>query len=238
MSSKSRRKKNQSSSRPIRRARGSVAPAISILVVTEGTVTEPTYFIEFRNRFKLLTVEIVVEGSGCGDPKVLAERALEEQRKRKLNARKGLLSIAQVEAFDQLWIVFDTDALKSDKLHNGISFAKSNGVRYAQSTPCFEFWLLLHLHFTTAPMADCAEVIKWLEKVLGRKYSKKRGNFENLIPQFVTEERIQNAIKNTQLVRRHHKSALTQFPCDPSTDVDFLVGALTQTASPAKKKFF
>ena len=131
----------QSSSASFRRARGVLTPTPAILIVTEGKVTEPVYFEAVRNRLKLSTVELVVDAAGMNDPKCLAERANDEQRKRKLNAKNGLLSYAQVKVFDQLWIVFDTDVLKSDKLHNGMSYADSNKIKCAHSTPCFEFWL-------------------------------------------------------------------------------------------------
>jgi hypothetical protein len=53
----------------------------------------------------------VTHGAGRGDPKKLTETALELQQERRRKARKNELSMSQLEDFEQIWIVFDTDVL-------------------------------------------------------------------------------------------------------------------------------
>ena len=62
-----------------RRPRGSSRPGSSILIVTEGEVTEPVYFDALKRKLALQTVEIEIVPAGKGDPRRLAEAALKER---------------------------------------------------------------------------------------------------------------------------------------------------------------
>src|SRR5579863_2576337 len=169
MPSKKWQRLMRESSASFRRGRPQRTPAAAILIVTEGFVSEPTYFRELKRRLALRTVELIVEPAGMGDPRKLAERARALHHERKAAVRRGRLGNFQPAGFDQLWIVFDTDVPeRHGKLHDGLGFAEANGVRCAHSTPCFEFWLLLHLHFTTAPMRVCAEAVARLSDGIGK----------------------------------------------------------------------
>lgn len=63
-----------------RRTKGSKRPALAVLIVTEGEVTEPIYFEVLKQKLALPTVEITVVGAGKGDPRRLAEAALDARK--------------------------------------------------------------------------------------------------------------------------------------------------------------
>ena len=217
-----------------RRARGSQRPAKAILILTEGEVTEPVYFQALKAKLALATVEIEVLPQGKGDPRRLAEAALEERAKRRKAARDGRLSYAEAADFDEMWIVFDSDVpLEHGRFHSGVSFAESQGVKCAHTTPCFEFWLLLHLAYTTAPMERFVDVEPRLSGALLTKYDKKSKDSAKLIPPLV--DKLKTAMESAGRVRKAHESAGTGFPANPSTEVDQLVISIQAAASPANK---
>lgn len=217
-----------------RRPRGSKPPAKAILILTEGGVTEPVYFETVKAKLALATVEIEIIGSGMGDPRKLAEEALKLRKRRKRAAKQNELGFNQAPDFDELWIVFDTDVpVEHGRYHDGVCFAHSNSVQTAESTPCFEYWLLIHFCYTTAPMPKCADVIPKLEKQLGASYSKNAKESAQLIPPMV--EKLETACEHALRVRKHHEEAGTDEPPNPSTRVDLLIDALNGAASPANQ---
>lgn len=234
MASRKWKKKINSDPRSFRRSRWSKPPAKAILIVTEGEVTEPVYFDELKRRLNLSTVEIEVLGAGKGDPRRLAESALEERKQRRKDAKQGRLALSKAPDFDELWIVFDTDApLEQGRYHDGVGFADAKGVRCAESTPCFEFWLLLHLEFTTAPMARFADVKPKLERMLGCPYAKNSEESAERIPPLL--DHLKKASERAEQVRAHHQQAGTPRPANPSTEVDKLIDSIKEAASPANR---
>jgi len=207
----------------------------AILIVTEGEVTEPAYFKEVRGMLASLTVELVTHGAGAGDPSVLARKALALRKERRQKARDRELRLGQLEDFDELWIVFDTDVIDSAKLSTGLRFAKRNGVKIAASTPSFEFWLLLHYCRTTKCFEKCEHVVAALEKEMQQDYSKTKSAARKLMPYFLPKT--QKAIGHAIWVRKYHLDAQTEAPANPSTDVDLLIAAIQKAASPANQPF-
>jgi len=235
MAGKKWRKEVSSDPRSFRRPRGSRPPAKAILIVTEGEVTEPTYFEALRQKLSLPTVEVAILPKGCGDPRKLAEYALDEAKERKKLFRSGKLGNAKAAKFDELWIVFDTDIpVEHGRLANGLAFAAAKGVQVAHSTPCFEYWLLLHKDYTTAPMPKCADVIPRLSEAIGQKYAKDAEESKKLIPPLL--EGLVLARTNAEKVRKHHASSRTVAPGNPSTEVDRLIDALDPPPKEDKTK--
>lgn len=120
-----------------------------ILIVCEGTKTEPKYFKEIQVHYRLQTANVQVEPSRLGtSPRQVVEYA----RDLFLNghAHKGI----QRKSFEQIFAVFDRDdhanyhealqlvASLDGKLRNDLK--KSVVFRAIASVPCFELWLLLH----------------------------------------------------------------------------------------------
>ncbi len=233
------RRKAATSARSFQRSKTeSTAPGASILVVTEGVNTEEAYMDLIRERFAAPTVELVPHGEGKGDPRVLTDAALAIRESRR-NTPKEELGINRLEDFDEIWIVFDTDVLTPDKRNDGIAYAKSKGVHIAPTEPCFEFWLLLHGKYTTAPMAKCKDVIPHLKSTFGWKtYSrdgKKADKVKSMLQPLVEKPQLKQAVSHAKQVRTHHAEAASIYPANPSTEMDQLIEAINEAVSPANK---
>jgi hypothetical protein len=217
-----------------RRSRESKPPSKSILILTEGEVTEPIYFRAMKAKLALATVEVEVIPQGKGDPRRLAEAALEERRKRRRDAKNDKISQSQAPDFDEMWIVFDSDVpMDHGRYHDGVAFADAKGIRCAQSTPCFEYWLLLHKRFSMGMMSRCKDVIARLSDAIGSKYAKDCAKSAKMIPPLV--DGLEVALNRAAQVRAGHVAANTPSPANPSTDVDLLVKSLQSNISPANE---
>ena len=128
-----------------------------ILIVTEGTKTEPNYFGEIRSHFRLHTANVGIYPGALGtDPLNVVEYArqlfVDGDRHKHIPAR----------AFDQVYAVFDRDNHAS--YHEALTrAAQLDGTlrndnrqkvpfRAVASVPNFEFWLLLHYENVQAPI--------------------------------------------------------------------------------------
>ncbi len=126
-----------------------------IKLFCEGSRTEHDYF----NALKRLpsvrdasSVEIRLAASGGNSPMTLVDKACAAK--------------ANEAELDEVWCVYDVEA-KADKpghhphLEKARVKARDNDVELAVSNPCFELWLILHLHadphptaFLTTPAAE------------------------------------------------------------------------------------
>lgn len=226
-----------------RKARESVTaacaePGDSFLVVTEGTVTEPVYFELLLGELELSRVWVKVVPGDHSDPRHVirtADRiALEQQRR----AEKKQLSIGEPEDFDHVWAVIDTDVAVRNGIWNDVrQLAAARKVKLAHSTPCFEYWLLLHLveHATTrSDLSDGASAKAAVKKELGRDYSTNEEIAREAIATFVVEW--PRAVKHAEKVRSYHEGAATPQPANPSTEVDRLVRAMNDSAPEHRRK--
>lgn len=128
-----------------------------ILIVSEGSKTEPNYFGEIRSEYRLHTANVEVRHSELGTAPIQVVQYAKElfergDRHRNIPAR----------AFEQVYAVFDRDdhdtyflALRQaesldGKLRNDArQFASFKAIA---SVPSFELWLLLHYEDIQAPL--------------------------------------------------------------------------------------
>ncbi|NTU74225.1 RloB domain-containing protein [Candidatus Roizmanbacteria bacterium] len=132
-----------------------------VLIVCEGEKTEPNYFKEIRDTYKLSTANIDICGQECGsDPLSVVNYAI--------------LRFQKDTDYDRVYCVIDRDKhttfndamskLRDTKLREGVYFTAITSV------PCFEFWLLLHFCYTTRSFcaqghaSNCDLVLKELNK--------------------------------------------------------------------------
>ncbi|MDP2369036.1 RloB family protein [Rhodoferax sp.] len=128
-----------------------------ILIVSEGSKTEPNYFSEIRSAYRLHTANVEVRPSELGTAPIQVvgyAKDLFEQGDR----RKNILP----RAFEQVFAVFDRD--DHDSYFNALRLAESldgklkndarQFVRFRAiaSVPSFELWLLLHYQDIQAPI--------------------------------------------------------------------------------------
>jgi hypothetical protein len=96
----------------------------TILIVCEGTKTEPSYFEQFR----LASATIKPVGTGFNTI-TLVQKASELARER---------------SYDQIWCVFDKDDFPDEDFNNAIDMARHEGMGVAYSNQAFEYWIILH----------------------------------------------------------------------------------------------
>ena len=109
-----------------------------VLLVCEGTVTEPQYFQGLANSCRNPRVQIEISPRR-GVPKTLVEIAKQLKNDSQTRAEK---TRDRNLAYDSVWCVFDID--DHPNLPDAKQMARDNGIDLAISNPCIELWLLLH----------------------------------------------------------------------------------------------
>lgn len=127
-----------------------------ILIVSEGSKTEPNYFGEIRQYCRLHTANVVVRPSKHSDPLQVVQYA---EKLFKFGDKN--LSI-QPRAFEQVYAVFDRDdhdsyfeaLTKAESLDGKLKNDNKQFVRFQAiaSVPSFELWLLLHYEDIQRPI--------------------------------------------------------------------------------------
>ena len=141
----------------LKRKRGNRADYDRILIVSEGSKTEPNYFHEIRKAYRLQCTNVVVRPSDFGTDPINVVRYAQELFTNGFNHGKNI----QPRAFDKVYAVFDRD--DHDSYHDALDLAESlNGqlknenkqpvsFQAIVSVPCFKLWLLLHFEDIKAP---------------------------------------------------------------------------------------
>jgi hypothetical protein len=155
------------------------------------------------------------------DPLTLTERAIELRDLRRKQARRNLA----IE-YDEVWVVFDLEKPHDERRQLAVraqTLKGVKGIKFATSDPAFEYWLLLHEHYTTAPFSDCDALISRL-KQFWTDYDKGRSPS----PEFL--EKIPTAVMHAGRCRKFHQEI--GGAKNPSTDVDHLVRSLNLATRP------
>lgn len=128
-----------------------------ILIVSEGSKTEPNYFCEIRAAYRLHTANVEVRPGELGTAPIRVVQYAKElfengDRHRHIPPR----------AFERVYVVFDRD--DHDSYRDALSLAATLdgklrndnkqpiGFRAIASVPNFELWLLLHYEDIRAPI--------------------------------------------------------------------------------------
>ncbi len=192
-------------------------PYDKVLIVCEGTKTEPYYFAEIKDHYKIATANIKI-ASDCGSsPTSVLEHAISIYQEAKSSSNQ----------YDRVYCVFDQDRYHlepTNQYQKAIdriaSFKPKNTFFAINSVPCFEYWFLLHYEYTTAPFSAVGGVTvgQAVLKKLTRYwpgYTKAINNsFEHLLPQ------LQFAIHNS---KRALSEAIKNHNDNPSTHAHELV---------------
>lgn len=141
----------------LERKQGRRASYDRILIVSEGSKTEPNYFSEIRAAYRLHTANVEVRPSELGTAPIQVVQYAKELLE-KGDRHKNI----QPRAFERVYAVFDRDDHGSylDALAQAVALdgklrndAKQPVVfRAVASVPSFELWLLLHYEDVHAPL--------------------------------------------------------------------------------------
>jgi hypothetical protein len=145
--------------RPARRA---------VLIVCEGSETEPSYFKALTRVLGLAsTVEVEIHGdTGYTDPKGLVTAALKLAKERARKARASTV----LTPFEDVWIVFDVEHAGNGRgpaLVPAVLLALQNGHKPVVSRPSFEVWYILHDRQNPPGAGTSAECLRTLRACAG-----------------------------------------------------------------------
>lgn len=193
---------------------GTRYPKKRVVVVCEGSKTEPDYLRLIDRASDTALVELEIIDESATSPKQLVERCCRLLREAKRVARRTRDPNAKI---DEIWCVFDVD--QHLMLVEAAEQARANDVRLAISNPCIELWFLLHFRNQTANI-DRHAARRALSEHLPR-YDKRIGSVDNL------SGRYEVARDRARALGRKHEGDGTVFPHDnPSTGVWALVDSL------------
>lgn len=169
-----------------------------ILIVTEGSKTEPLYLEEIRTEHRLHSANVAVRPSQLGTAPIQVVRYAQQ-----LFENGDLHLSIRPKSFDQVYALFDRD--DHDSYFNALDLAQSldgklrNDEKHAvsfkaiASIPNFELWLLLHYEDIQASMHR-DEVMARLKKHLPG-YDKGAGGVFAM-----TRERLNMATQRAQVL--------------------------------------
>ena len=191
-------------------------PRKSILIVCEGSKTEPLYFnlLQKKLRLKMADVEIAHKDPA---PITVINHAIKLRNKRKDSANDES-NLTKVK-YDEVYCVMDID--KHESLTKAINKAKDHKLKIILSNPCFEYWYILHFIKTSSPFHSSRNVISEVKKY-HTKYSKGDVTIFDVI-----FNKTSKAIKRSkEVIREQHNNAVDLQNCNPSTNVHLIVEEL------------
>lgn len=191
-----------------------------VLIVCEGSKTEPNYFNELKDHYEIDTANIRISGE-CGSDPISVVRHGEELFREA--ARTS-------EPFDKVYCVFDRDnhANFDEAITLLNSLRPANTFKEITSTPCFELWFILHFVYTSVPLESVglkscgARTLEELEKYWPNYAKGVNGSFNYLLEQLETAK----AFGARLLVESERTGSI-----NPLTKVHELVSYLQQIKS-------
>jgi len=198
------------------------ASYVRILIVSEGSKTEPLYFEDIRAAYQLHSANVEVQPSQLGTAPIQVVKYAKQ-----LFEEGDLGKAIRPRSFDQVYAVFDRD--DHDSYFNALSLAASlegkmkNDARQPvsfkaiASVPSFELWLLLHYQDIQAPIHR-DEVMQRLKHYIPGYDKGAAGTFAT------TRDRLEMATQRAQALAARF-SAYTD--PEPYTAIADLVSLLT-----------
>jgi hypothetical protein len=171
-----------------------------------------------RQRFSVT----VLKGKG-GSAIDVVEQAITEREK----------AVARGEDFDEVWCVFDVEqAGQRQQVIEARKRADEHHIRLAISNPSFEVWLLAHFVRTKRSFADCAAVIKELNRHWRQQFERDyEKNDEQLYVRLAGQTR--TAIDYARTVREQDWDSSSDIvECNSATEVYQIIARLL---GPAKE---
>lgn len=186
-----------------------------ILIVCEGKKTEPQYFEEIRQYYRLNTANVKVLPSDYGTtPQQVVDFACDQCLKNK--------------QWEHVYCVFDRDNHPKSNFDNALKSAKATDKKYKndlkqfirftaiQSNPNFELWLLLHFDCITREISSKAAIAE-LKKHL-HDYNKGQSGYFNK-----TQDKLNIAFDHAKRLSAQRKQHGNE---NPYTAMDELVRRL------------
>lgn len=204
-----------------RRCQSYKEPRKSILIISEGSKTEPIYFKWLKSNLQLAMVEVEIVGEGAA-PINVVDRAIELRGERKKFAKRSITKAA----YEIIYCVIDVEApVPHESLSRAINKAKDNKLDVILSNPCFEYWYILHFRKTSAPFGTSQDA----KSALRQEHPAYNENDTTIFE--VIYDKTSDAIKHSkEVLKEQHNGAEDLRNCNPSTHVHKIVEYLQNTA--------
>lgn len=201
-----------------------------ILIICEGSKTEPNYFESFKKEPLLVVrdIEINIEGMGQN-----TDRLVETAIKLKNDAKKS------DDDYSKVWCVFDRDSFPAVNFNRAFDLVKSENQRMkdnnidtlidiAYTNEAFELWYLLHFEYRNTAMSRTeysAKLTEHISKLTKNKEFKYKKNLLNIYEILLPIQHI--AIKNAKKLLKEYDNHNPEKD-NPSTRVHVLVEELNK----------
>ena len=203
-----------------KRPKGFKEPRKSILIISEGSKTEPIYFNALKKNLRLAMVDVEIVGEGVA-PITVVDRAVELRAERKLVAKTSLTKAA----YELVYCAIDVEAPKAESLSRAVNKARDNRLEVILSNPCFEYWYILHFKKTGAPFSTSQDAKSTLRKEHPAYSESDTTIFDVVYPS------TSDAIKRSkEVLNEQHNDAEDLSDCNPSTHVHKIVEYLQNAA--------
>ena len=189
-------------------------PYDRVLIVCEGSKTEPNYLRELIVHHQLSSANVQIVGDGGAAPVSVVDYAIEQFEKD--------------PDYNSVFCVFDRDEhasfdaavqrVRDKKLIRREGRRRLGSARFEAITsiPCFEYWILLHFQYTTATMSRFADVEPRLRAIPALA-----GYNKGATGLFVrTQAHLLAALDRAD---RANQSALDDGSCNPTTQMPTLI---------------
>lgn len=198
----------------LKRTVGTRSPKKRVVVICEGSKTEPMYLNLVNTTARDALVELIIVDEPATAPKQLVERACRERANAVALVKRTKDPNAEI---DEIWCAFDVD--EHPLLKEARQQATDNGINIAISNPSVEVWFLLHFVDHRAHIhRDNAR--RLLEGHISG-YDKRLTSLEEMTGHYEV------ARSRAQKLAEKHKGDGTDFPHDnPSSDMWKLVDSL------------
>ncbi len=186
-----------------------------IIIATEGSVTEVSYFTQLNDAAILSSNKFQI--------KVIPPENNRSSPNHVLRSLTNFKKEYQIKADDELWMVIDRDRWNVKMISEIITQCKQKGIGLCISNPCFEIWLILHYQELTTVNSEIQSMLLTNQKQHGQSYTKRyiadlMGN-ENLSDFTRLFLFISTAIENAKLLRNFSNSNIID---NLGSNVDFI----------------
>lgn len=212
-----RRRQERKDARKVARRKASRQGMPAILIVCEGSETEPNYIRGLCQHLGINPAAVRIKcGDGVTDPKSLVRKAQKE--------------FSEDGGFDLVYVICDGDTggideareLATTNLKN--SSGEKTTVRVIASHPSFEYWLLLHFEYRARP-CTAAEVIRELRAHLPGFHKAEPRLFE------MVEAGLERACQHVERLKNELQASGAT---TPTTDMASLVSQLREVSLAAR----
>ena len=189
-----------------------------VLIVCEGSKTEPNYLREVCQMLRLSSASVEVIGSECSSALISVVRYAQER-------------FASDRDIDEVYCVIDRDSHPTFDAAVSTCLSHPSGrFRPICSFPCFEYWILLHFRYTRAPIVSqgstsAGEVTLRMVRHEWPEYTKGQLRCFSMLN---SHGKTNYASRNADRARQ---DAIATGEPNPSTDLDILLKRLEDLGS-------